>query len=81
MITVLGALADTREYLGQPGYNVSPESDDWTPEKGFAWLKEAIVREDQFLLVSNHDTFGGFYMQELFFLVGSFVGTNDTPTL
>jgi hypothetical protein len=61
--TILGKLTDTAPYIDQPGYNVYPESDDWTPDKGRAWLREAVARGDEFLLVSTE--FTGAYLQEI----------------
>ena len=61
--TVLGKLTDTAPYVGQPGFNVYPKFDDWTPEKGRAWLREAVARGDKFLLVSTD--FTGAYLQEI----------------
>lgn len=63
LITILGRLPDTAPYIGKPGYNVSEESPDWTPEKGRAWVVEAVARGDKFLLVSTD--FTGVYLQEI----------------
>ena len=52
MITVLGKLKDTLKYIGVDGYNVLPDSPDWTLGKNRQWLLKAIGRGDHFLLVS-----------------------------
>ncbi len=66
LTTILGKLSDTTAYLDRPGYNVSPPSDDWTPELGRAWLVEAVNRGDKFELVSTD--FSGMYLREIHWL-------------
>jgi hypothetical protein len=63
LTTVLGKLKDTAPYVGREGYNVYPESDDWTPENVRVWLREAVARGDAFLLVSAD--FTGDYAREV----------------
>ncbi len=63
MITVLGKLTDTQEYVGRAGYNVLYESSTWTIESNRTWLIEAVHRGDLFLLVSVEGT--GQYANEL----------------
>lgn len=63
MITVLGKLEDTAIYHGLPGYNVLPETADWTVEMNRKWLDAALDRGDMLLLVSV--PFTGHYREEV----------------
>lgn len=63
MITVIGKLADTQQYIGREGYNVLDKINDWTPELNQQFIDEAISRGDALLFVSWQVT--GQYREEL----------------
>jgi hypothetical protein len=67
MITVLGKLSDTDAYANTSSYNVMAECLDWTPQKNFIWLKDAVLRGDEILLVSRN--IHGYYGRELLSLL------------
>lgn len=67
IITVLGKLKDTKEYIGKDGYNVLAESDGWTQRLNAEWLLEAVKRGDKFLIVSTELT--GMFEKEVYRLV------------
>ena len=60
MITVIGKLADTTEYIDREGYNVLSKFDGWTPEFNREWLRQAVERGDQILIVSTQNVTGQF---------------------
>ena len=68
MITVLGKLNDTIQFLGVPGFNVLALDGDWSFDRNIAFLEAAVTRGDHFLLVSV-DAAGGIYGDELKCLV------------
>ena len=68
MVTVLGKLNDTIQFLGVPGFNVLALGDDWSFDRNIAFLEAAVTRGDYFLLVSV-DAAGGIYGEELEWLV------------
>jgi hypothetical protein len=72
MITVLGKLADTQKYLGKTGYNVLAKCADWSPSVNERWLRQAVARGDQFLLVSIDCS--GQYRKELELLLNLLIG-------
>jgi len=68
MITVIGKLADTQKYIGVQGYNVLPKLDNWTPDMNLQWIRKAIERGDDFLIVSTKAV-SGFFVEEVDFLL------------
>jgi len=68
MITVIGKLVDTAKYVGMKDLNVLCEFAGWTPEFNREWLKCAVERGDEILIVSAQNVSGQF-RQELVDLV------------
>lgn len=63
MITVIGKLEDTAQYIGRDGFNVLARRDDWTPELNQRFIADAIDRGDHLLFASWQAT--GQYREEL----------------
>jgi len=67
VITVLGKVKDTIEYIGKEGYNVLERNNNYSFVSNLLWLEEAILRGDKFLLVSLELT--GTYKVEVEYLL------------
>lgn len=72
MITVVGKLQDTQQYVGKRGFNVLAKRDDWTLEKNQKFIRDAMNRGDDILFCSW--TASGQYREELIQMLKMLVG-------
>lgn len=77
MITVIGKLKDTEQYVGIDGFNVLSRSSDWTPELNKQFIDEAIQRGDHLLFASWNSS--GRYREELLQIISIIIGTPLSP--
>lgn len=69
MITVIGKLPNTEQYIDREGFNVLARRDDWTPAMNRDFIRQAIERGDHLLFVSWQAT--GQYREELIQILDS----------
>lgn len=77
MITVIGKLADTDQYVGREGFNVLARRADWSPELNQKFIDDAIQRGDHLLFASWSAS--GQYREELLQIVRRLTGHEDRP--
>jgi len=71
-ITVIGKLADTKEYEGRDGFNVLASTDNWSKELNHGFIESAIKRGDHLLFTSWTAT--GQYREELIQIINHLLG-------